>query len=203
MKKHIVIIALLLVFYIGATVVLSSEIDASKTDVKISENVIFGDRSVAYGVTVFEQAQYGDQLFWDTEYIIAEEPKLSTEYTFHSFRQRDTSIVYHGLSVAMRDGFGCDFKKPASEQTGIAKAYKELFDETPAGEERSRIVWYKDYYDYYPVSPNVEVPELYWSGIVYEDLSGNYQSEKAVHDRFTEFFRVRKWADLLHFSELI
>lgn len=190
MKKHIIIIALLLVFSIGSTFVLSSEIDASKTDVKISENIIFGDKSVAYGITVSEQSQYGDHLFWDTEYGIAEEPKLNTEYTFHSFRQRDYSIAYHGLSVAMRDGFGCDFRKPASEQTGIARAYKELFDETPAGEERSKTVWYTDYYDYYPVSPNVDVPELYWSGIVYEDLADNYPSEKAVHDRFSEFFRI-------------
>lgn len=190
MKKHVVIITILLILSMGATALLGHEIDTSKNDVKITENVIFGDKSVANGITVSEQTQYADQLFWNTEYKIANEPYINTEYKFHVNKQRDSSIPYRGLYVSFRDGYGCDFKKTAEEQSGIAKAYKELFDETPAGEERSKTVWYTDYYEYYPVSPNIDIPELYWSGIVYEDLMDNYRSEKAVHDRFSEFFRI-------------
>ena len=84
MKKHIVIIAVLLVVSIGATALLGNEINATKTDVTITENVIFGDKTVAYGLIVSEISQYDDHLFWDTEYRIDAKPYLNTNYTFYS-----------------------------------------------------------------------------------------------------------------------
>ena len=122
MKKHIVIISVLLIFSIGATTLLGSEINATKTDVTITENIVFGDKSVAYGLTVTELSQYGYHLFWDTEYRIGAEPYLNTEYTFYSSEKRDSTIVYHGFNLGVRDAYGCNFTKPVEEQFGIAKA---------------------------------------------------------------------------------
>ena len=190
MKKHITVIAILLILSICTTVIFSGGLDATKNNTVITENVIFGDKALAEGVVVKQLAQYGYHLFWDTEYRIGAEPYINTEFSFSSSEKRNSTIVYNGLYVALRDGYGCDFKKPAEEQFGIAKAYKELFDDTAPGEEKSRVIRLTDYYKYYPVSPNVDIPKRCWTGIVYENLNGNYESEKAVHDRFTEFFRI-------------
>ena len=190
MKKHIVIIAVLLVFSIGASVILGSEINATRNSVVITENIIFGDKNVAYGLTVSELSQYAYHLFWDTEYKIGAEPSVLTEYSYYSSEKRDSTIVYHGLNVGVRDAYGCNFTKPIEEQFGIAKAYKELYDDTLPGEYNSKVIKLIDYYDYYPIAPDVDIPDLYWTNISYEDLSDEYKSEKAVYDRFVEFFKI-------------
>ena len=47
-----------------------------------------------------------------------------------------------------------------------------------------------DYYDYYPILPDVDIPGLYWTNISYDDLSEEYKSEKAVYDRLVDFFKI-------------
>jgi len=189
MRKHIVFIVILLIASISATVVLVDRLDDAKTNIRIIENVIYGDKSVAEGITVSELSQYDNHLIWDTVYKISAEPTVNTEYSFYSTEKHYDSLTYHGLNVALRDGYGCDFKKPAEKQTGIAKAYKELFDDTPAGEEKNRVIQLVDYYTYYPISLNIDIPDLYWYGGNLIDIE-EYRSEKNVHDRFAAFFKI-------------
>ena len=87
MKKSFVLFLAILV--LGAIVVYfgQSNLLAEKDNVKITETILYGDKSMVEGVTVELHNHYETQVFWDTTYVLGEEPKADTEYTFHQAKQ--------------------------------------------------------------------------------------------------------------------
>ena len=96
MKKSFVLFLAILVF--GAFIIGfgQSSILAEKANVKITENILYGEKSVVEGVTLELQNHYENQIFWDTTYMMGEEPKTNTEYTFHQAKQSNVSRRWYG-----------------------------------------------------------------------------------------------------------
>ncbi len=175
MKKIYALMLLLLILSATAFGGISATVNAQRDQVQITEKVLYGDRSAADGLTVVNKNHYDDRLFWETAYTIGAAPVSETAYSFFATQKRESSPntdIGVGLSTGINYGF--DESLPASEQTGLSKAFKELFDATAAGEKKSKTVFLKNYYDYYPIAVS---------------FGSNAVSEN-IREKFQEYFKI-------------
>lgn len=192
MKKIIALVLVLSLLSVGAFCMIGNTVNSQKDAVTIRENVLFGDKSYAFGANVLTEAHYDNHLFWNTDYTIGEEPICKTKYDF-SYNERMQSGVkrYNGLMLDIGLKYGYDLKTPVEELKGLAKAYRELYDETPMGSTGKKTIYLQDYYTYYPVHIAVELPGVIWQGNDYEYLSPEQQKdEHEVWTKFIEFFKI-------------
>lgn len=192
MKKIIAIVLLLSFLSVASFCVIGSIVSEEKANVTIQENVIYGDKSHAKGVTVFTRAHYDEHLFWNTSYTIEETPKILTDYEFHYSQHHEYSErAGHGVLIDVDLKYGYDTKTPIDACVGLQKAYRELYDATPEGSKGTKTIRLQDYYDYYPVRVDFDLPGVLWQGCDYKDLAfDEYANERAVWDKFNAFFKI-------------
>ncbi len=190
MKKPIISLLILLIVSILCVTLISVSVNAKNNAVEITEEVLFGDKSFAEGYTVTTRYQYNNQLFWETEYNL--NGKYSTDYSYYNTRQyADGDFDYQGVGIPGNIEYGFSTNIPAEEQTGLAKAFKEMYDSIGNNESTERTVYLADYYEYYPFSVHIDLPGVRWSTTAYSDLEKyGYLAEKQVYDRFYEFFKI-------------
>lgn len=190
MKKMIALAILLLVLSITGMTVIGVAVSTNNDNVTITERTLYGDKSAAEGITINSVSHYDEHLLWNTDYTVGGQPQ--TEYSFHASEMRNGYINhnYH-IMLDVDISYGCEFNVPAEKQHGLARAYKELFDEAEPGVEAKRIVNLKDFYEYYPVRVVINLPGVFWSGNDYDALVEDHEgSEKYVLRAFNEFFRI-------------
>lgn len=190
MKKIIALVIALTVLSFGSLCMIGNVVNSQKDNVTITENIIFGDRSYAEGIKIFTRAKYDSHLFWNTSYTIG--GSASTEYEFHYNKYYEYGeMSYAGLDLGFDFAYGVNSIASLEDLTGIEKAYRELADATKPGEESTRHIYLQDYYDYYPIAVSVYLPGILWQGNNYERLAQeNAVNEKAVWDKFREFFKI-------------
>jgi len=192
MKKIIAIVLLLSALSVASFFMLGGVVSEEKANVTIKENVIYGDKSHAEGVTVFTRALYDDRLFWNTTYTIGEAPNISTEYEFyHSPQYENHERTYEALILDVDFKYGVSMTTPAEESVGLQKAYRELYDELKPGEKGEKTIYLQDYYTYFPFRFAIDLPGVLWQGNDYDRLDfDEYINERAVWDKFNEFFKI-------------
>lgn len=192
MKKILILVTALFILSISTLCIVAITVDSQNNTVTITEDILFGDKSVAEGITVLSKAHYGQHLFWNTEYTIGENAEPETEYKFYSSEQYDTDLgasYFFQIDTDIR--YGLDMQTPAEEQVGLARVYKELYDSCEIGEKVEKTVALKDIYEYYPLRLNIILPNVRWSNNDYESLYDDEPgSEKYVVNKFREFFRI-------------
>jgi len=192
MKRMIALLLGLLLLSAAALGMIGSSILRQKDQVTVTEQVLYGDPAHAKGASFLTEAHYDNHLFWKTSYTVGKDEAYSTEYDF-SAKERPFSETrsYRGISLGFDMQNGVDLTTPAAEQSGLMKAYRELYDETPSGTKGTKIVFLQDYYDYYPIRIDISLPGTLWMGDNYEHLADkDYENERAVWDAFREFFRI-------------
>ena len=171
MKKIIAVVLLLSVLSVAAFCMIGGTVSEEKANVTINENIIYGDKSYANGVTVFTRAHYDEHLFWNTTYTIGETPKISTDYEFHYSPQYEYGErSYQALTLDVDFKYGVDTRTPAEECVGLQKAYRELYDELKPGEQGKKSIYLQNYYTYYPVRISIDLPGVLWQGNDYDRL---------------------------------
>ena len=192
MKRIIATVLLLSVLSVASFCMIGGAAGKEKANVTIKENIIYGDKSYADGVTVFTKAHYNDHLFWNTTYTIGEKPRTSTDYEFRYFpHYEDSERSYHALTLDVGFKYGIDTRTPVEESVGLQKAYRELYDELEPGEQGKKSIYLQDYYTYYPVRIAIDLPGVLWQGNDYDRLDfDEYKNERAVWDKFNEFFKI-------------
>ena len=202
MKKIIAIVVLLSLVSVGAFWGISNIVSEEKENVTIKENILYGDKAYAEGVRVFTRVHYNDHLFWNTAYTIGNTPKTTTTYEFHySAYYEKNERRYDGLSLDLDLRYGFDLRKPVEECVGLQKAYRELFDETTPGTTGTKTIRLQDYYTYYPIRVGMTLPGVLWNGNDYDNLTfDDYKNERAVWDKFNEFFKIPIPKDLPAFE---
>ena len=200
MKKTIALVALLSILSVFSFYVIGEAVTREKTNVTIKENVIYGDKSYADGVTVTTRASYDDHLFWDTAYTISATPKTTSDFEFYYSEhyeapQRSTNGIV--LDLDLKHGY--DLRKSASESKGLQKAYRELYDSIPQGSSGSKTIKLQDYYDYLPIRVALDIPGVSWNGNDYDNLTAEYKNERAVWEKFNEYFKIPIPKDLPEF----
>ncbi len=189
MKKFIItLLALILAFSLSVSAI-AVNLNKQSDDFTVTEEVIYGNKAIAQNYSIITRYQLNNQLFWETEYQNGS-TNTSFEY-FDTVQYHNEEINYQGVTLPSSIEFDFDTTVPAEKQQGISKAIKEIYDSIgPSGEEE-RTVFLKDYYEYYPVSVNIDLPHISWNVTGYENLEiYNYKDIKEVYDRFYEFFKI-------------
>lgn len=199
MKKYIAVVLLLSILSLGSLYLINITISKEIANVVMTENVIYGDKKLAEGITVVSNASYDDHLYWDTSYTVSHQPRISTEYSFYYFEHRETpELKKRGLTLDVNLKYGFDLRKSVEESYGIQKAYRELYDTIPQRGKGSKIIRLQDYYDYYPIRVNFDLPGVNWSGNDYETLYS--QNAREVWNKFNEYFKIPIPEDLPSFE---
>ncbi len=193
MKKIIALVLLLCVLSASAIGMVAIQVNADKDTVTIKENAMYGDSAMAHGLSIRMLAHYNDHLYWDVSYAPGEEPVTKTDFDF-SLREKHEvgAAVYDGISLDISYPLEWDTTSPQEQLTGLSKAYRELYESTPEGEEATKTVYIKDYYDYYPISVRIHLPQTVWTG---DDALTTVEGAKAGDEiyeyaNFREFFKI-------------
>lgn len=202
MKRLVAFALILALLSVGSFCMIGSVISEEKANVEITENVLFGNRSYAEGVRVMTRAGYDDHLFWNTTHTIGESSKTETDFEFHYFEHYDSQERnYSGITLDVYLKYGLDLRTPPDECKGLQKAYRELYDATPQGSTGKKMIRLQDYYDYYPVRVSFDLPGIVWQGNDYDSFDYEfYKNERAVWDKFNEYFKIPIPEDLPGFE---
>ena len=177
--KRILALALAMLLTAGAVIgVAAYKTDALANKTAVSVRSLYGDPAAADGFTVNYRAAWARRLYWD---ITVPFGGAAPQAAFTYYKEK-APLEYDfqpstGLESELdQPGFFAD--QPANAQKGLSRVLKELYDETPAGEYRTRQVTLKDYYAYYPLRFRLTLPDF-----------GASFNESAVWKRFNDFFR--------------
>lgn len=171
MRKALIAFCLLFTLCVGGAVAVAVDVNSVRDQVIFTEEVVFGDKTAVEGLTVKAEAALDDgRLHWHSTYTIGAENETDTEY-FFSAKRPDRPVNYEpsGLMInsqSRHSYWDWDQAESAEELSGVARAYWELFQNAPDGEEVSRTVRMADYDDYYPFNISVDLPNYYmdWNG---------------------------------------
>lgn len=195
MKKFIALAFTLVLLALGSIIAITAEINSDKDTVTHTEKIIWGEPSIAEGATVKSVSHYNNYLIWDSVYTAG--GNTNTNYKFHTTKHYSNSKP--GLSGFLLQSdirYGFDLQTPASEQTGIARIYKELYDSLDYEEQGSTTVRLADYYEFYPLSVNINIPTAFFNADVERISSGHniistVESDKVkIYNDICEFFKI-------------
>lgn len=198
MKKTYAMVILLLVLSVGSFGVIGSMVYERRDQVTITETVLEGDKTEAEGLTVVTRNQMGNHLFWDTTYQVGEEPLCETEYSFYQSKYEEVEdYVYQGmnmyeyLSYEPPSDWLVGLAEPKEEMSELQKEYKKLQAGLEKGETGTKTLYLKDYYEYYPIRMNIDLPNTVWTNEVPGTEVGEQPYDpKYVMNKFTEFFKI-------------
>lgn len=172
MRRALIAFTLLFLLAAGGVAAVHMTVNEVRDQVVITEEVLFGDKAAAEGLTILAEAALDDgRLNWDTTHTIGAQNVTETEF-FFSTKRLDRPIHYEpeGLMISSKSShayWDWDEAESAEELSGLALAYWELMQDAPTdGEEVSRTVRLADYYDYYPLSISIDLPNynMDWNG---------------------------------------
>ncbi len=191
MKRLLVLLIILLFLGASGTAHLTAQLTEQDDKVTITETALYGDPTIVRDATLTLSAELDQHLHWDITYPVSGE--AVTEYDF-SLTERKVSSrhSYAGITLNSHLVHGYSLSFPAEQQTGLARAYRELYDQTAPGTEGRMIVRLQDYYEYYPLRLSVDLPGTLWNARDYEDIAADedYINELAVWDAFIDFFKI-------------
>lgn len=191
MKRTLACLAVLLVASMIGTAAIGGAVYAERDRVEIYENAVVGDSSLAKGIGISMLCEYGDRLFWNTAYTVG--GTAETEFEFCADEKTVASErTYDGVDLGLNYVYGVVNDAPISELSGMALAYRELYEETPIGGSLERTVRIADYYDYYPISVGISLPGTFWSaGVIARfDDKADFPAEAEVWEKFNDFFKI-------------
>ena len=192
MKKVYTLITALILLSCSMISVVAATINLERDQVVITENVLYGDRSAAEGLDIKTKNHLNYRLYWETDYSISKDSKANTEFNLYPRQKHEnnTNRKHEGIFLDNGIEYGFYDDLPASEQKGIQKAYKELFDSAEIGVEKTKKVYLMDYYDYYPVGVGFDLPYTNWTGYDGYNLKGEPYDALYVTEKFREFFKI-------------
>lgn len=196
MKKFIALTLALVLLAIGAITAITAEIGSHDNTVTHTEKVIWGDPSAVEGAVVKSVSHYQNHLVWNSVYTVGK--GTETEYKFHFVKHYSNGKPrLSGFLLHTDIAYGFNLNEPASKQTGIARVYKELYDSLDYDEQGSKTIRLADYYDYYPISVNINLPSLLWNATAESFSDGRSvistaqnQNDKKVYDDICNFFKI-------------
>lgn len=201
MKKYIALTLILALVSVGTVTVIATAVNTDKDTVIHTEEVIYGDSSVIKGVKVTSQSHLHNNLIWNSVYTVGGDTE--TEFSFHNIKKySDGKPQFSAIVIHSGINFGFDINKPATEQTGLAMLYKELYDSLDYEEEGNLTVRLADCYEFYPIDVNVNLPNVFFSANINDFEDNSFfistvegQQEKLVYDKICEFIKIPVFED--------
>jgi len=192
-KKVVCLLCILALLSCGGIVTVAAVVNQNKDTVTITEEVRYGDVTLADGFAVDLKVQYDEHLLWETVYEKAGEEKTKTAFQF-SPKELQWEYEYRQEPVAINVAFDShiDLESPIESLSGLAKAYRQIFEQTQPGQEARWNVYVKNYYEYYPLFIRLELPdnEIWIDERWLSDGSGLMNGEQELFEKFVSFFRI-------------
>ena len=196
MKRLLLLLCLLLILGTVAVCAIGASVASGQDTVVLTPHPLYGDPAAAEGATVELLAHLKEHLRWDVTYPIGGEAE--TDYRFSMRRMTfEGNADLIGIQLYEDFEYGLDTRAAFTDLVGLEVAYYELFRDTAPGTKGTATIRLQDYYTYYPIRIDINLPGTLWHGIDYEDLaSDDYINERAVWDAFRTFFRIPVPEDL-------
>lgn len=192
MRKATITMLLLLVLSIGGVCAAAAGVHGPHDQVVLKEATVYGDRKYAEGLDIQVHAAYAPHLFWDTSYETGSESQIETEFLFSAMGIYEQIPSEHqGIVLNNQIDF---FYEPSEEEAhGIAKAYQELAETVPAGQERETTIYLKDYTDTYPITVDIDLPgistALDWSF----QMNAPTRDDEKLHEVQRDMLRLQEY----------
>ena len=190
MKKLIALLCVLIALGLFSVCAIGAAVSEGKDQVTLTPRHLYGDPAAAQGATVSMLVHLDEHLLWNITHPLGGETQA--DYSL-SLREMDFDRNASYLAVQLYGDFeyGLNTRTPVDELEGIELAYRELFDRTEPGTKGTAEIYLQDYYTYYPIRIDIDLPGTLWHGLDYENMdSEDYANEIAVWDAFREFFRI-------------
>ncbi len=190
MRKAFALFIAILIFFAGLYSAIFIKINKEKDNVTVTENIVYGDKTYAEGVTVSTTSRYGQKLQWKTEYTIGEIPLTKTDFNFYPFEIRyEDSEIRRKLSLYTIFNFSTTADDYYDNiYSGIKNAYKEMMKDAEPYVLQEKTILLSDYYDYYPLAVDVNFENLHISYPFFYRSASEY--ELTIIDSFNKFFRI-------------
>lgn len=181
MKKSLILILLLLVLSAVGIGYAHSTVNSFKDDVELAETTLVGDISAAEGLSINLRSHYQNHLFWDTTLLPGQLP--TTEFLFSQSKisekiKRDYRGVqiYPGTNMSSSSNGNIELNN--GNTGGMAAIFKDVASRTDNGTTHREKVYIKDYYDFYPMAFELDLPNNYytWTNTFWEHESNNDNS---------------------------
>lgn len=216
MKRFVIAVLLLFCLSLGVLICTAQSLLTDTADVRLTEVTYQGDISAAAGLTVISKNHWRNHLFWTTTHTIGAAAEAETEVEFTASRRYASgggqseylvmqSEILHGIDftaaleragVTMGEVSSMNFDLTTKEGTfrefatdpalGIAAAFNALYMDAPIGVEVSATVHLQDYYDYYPITLNLNLPGVIWTN---NDVSQDTVAERGTEAYVVQYFR--------------
>ncbi len=198
MKKSFVLLIVLFLLSAGTVGYAASALLGEQDNVQFTENVLYGDASVVEGVTVERNIKYESFIYWNSICMIGELPETITTCNVYEWGRLESAENYMtSLFSSEEFSYWEDCKK--EELTGIAVAYRELSDSLEPGKSGQKLVYLKDYMDYYQIEASINLPEdiyidtsqVTWQTYTEEEKSSEeYIKLRETRTKLNDFFKI-------------
>jgi hypothetical protein len=199
MQKSLILILLLLVLSAVGICYAHSSVNSAKDAVELTETTLIGDVSAAKGLSVNLRSHYQNHLFWDTTLLPGQLP--TTEFLFSQSEIKEKmKRDYRGVQIYLSTNMGAssngNIELFDANTGGMAAIFKDVASRTENGTTNREIVFIKDYYDFYPMGIEFDLPGNYhtWmdSSLEQEINSDNATTAKrdiSILEEMENYFR--------------
>ena len=194
MRKSFLLVLLALVISVGSISFAGVSIYKERDNVTYEENILYGDRSIANGLSITHKTHLKEQLFWKTNLSFSENLNIESDYQFYA-QSQSPEYEWESYGVSLSVSFD-HFDISDSNPIGLDVAYKELFDSIEPGEEAEKTVYLKDYLEYYDFQVMFDLSNwgIYSGGSTYEakrfmSMNESDVNMKAVYD-MSQYFKI-------------
>ncbi len=189
MKKYLCILLLALLFSLGTLAGGHLWVNGARERMDIRETVITGDPAAAAGLAVtYRTRDQEGHLLWETTYTPGGAERAETDFRFSAKGERES--YYRRAMVSLEQASDNFHAGGVSIPTENERDYYydllllpawDVASRTPVGEERTETIRLADYYDYYPLSFNIQ-------SVDNPGLNAHLNSDEYV--QLKEYFRV-------------
>lgn len=197
MRKAFAVLALLLVLAVGIVTAAAVTVGGCADAVSLQHTTLYGDVSAAVGVRVTGRLQLHRRLFWEVEFPLVEDPGAVVTFEHHLLDQTQpgqghepSGVMLSAYSIGGASTSGSfeeeDWRSLGEPFRSLTPVFRDVASRAPAGEDYTETVYVKDYFDYYPLSVDVDVVKF----DLWQLPDGSESTPEALSAAFAEFFRV-------------
>lgn len=187
MRKGFVAAVLLLALGIFGVIFATNKINETADKVVFTENVIYGDRAYADGLTVLKEVDYAGNLAWKSTVKFTKDTfSYSTEY---GREQVETSEEGH-LFLYTNQSHNSEGNLYTTHS--LDDEVSRLADTVESGDLHTFSINLKDIYEYYPISYSMMYQYMKYGRLLYEKKDKDeLKKEEEIQKAFDAFFKIR------------
>ncbi len=191
MRKALIVFLLLFALVLSGAVYAFSDVSTIRDEVEVTEIVRYGDSSAAEGLSLGLHTNYDNYLFWNVDYTPTRPEVTEADYRVSIKKDYGNyDYDYTGIYLRNFDDVPSEIELLSESDTGLARAYYELYMEIGPREHKEREIYLKDYMDYYPITGDMDLEGLnmgmYPEGHEWRADENNPEGFRALN----EFFRI-------------